>query len=90
MTYNANETVVISILTYSDSSKATLVNTETIELDIYEPDGDLVVDGATPTNDDTGTYHYDYTPLLKGVYVVEWIMLSAGRTLRVKDKFMVE
>ena len=44
-------------------------------ISVYEPDGTALVDGQTPTKDDTGKYHYyietsKTSPL--GIYVIEW------------------
>lgn len=90
--FQRTETVVCS-LTIKDST-GTLVDPDTsIKVTVTDPDGTAVVDDQAMSKDDTGTYHYDYTPDSDadlGPYVVRYKTVDAGRTTIVKTDFRLQ
>lgn len=88
--YQPAETIVCSIEVYSSANVLTAPTSITIT--IKDSAGSSVVTAATPTNDSTGKYHYDYTlgaSPTKGIYEITWTVTYASRVTIARDSFEV-
>ncbi len=88
--YQPAETVICSIEIYSSANVLTVP--DSITNTIKDSAGTAVVSAATPTNDSTGKYHYDYTIAaspVKGIYEITWKVTKDSRVTIARDHFEV-
>lgn len=91
-TFQRAETVICSILVYNSSDELTDPATS-MKIDITNPVGTSVVTATAMTKDDTGTYHYDYTPAadaMLGKYKVKYTATDSTRVTIQNDSFILE
>lgn len=64
----------VRITTYWYNWSNALVDLSSSSIKVYSPSGTLLGTYTTPTNDGTGTYHYDYTvpSTPAGSYLCVW------------------
>lgn len=69
------DTTIKSSVLFTSGSIAVDPSGNMAFLDVYKPDGTLLIDGVSGSRDSTGAYHYFFntqaTDLL-GIYVIDW------------------
>jgi hypothetical protein len=96
MAYQIGETIVCSCVV--TNSAGTQVDPDTsMKITIYDSYGVAVVDSQDMTKDDTGEYHYDYTPASDARvdegddhHIVHFVATDGDRVTIGKETFVLE
>jgi uncharacterized protein YfaS (alpha-2-macroglobulin family) len=89
MIFQRNETVICSITVKTAAGVLTDPITS-VTITITNPAGTAIVTSANMTKDSTGTYHYDYNPVVDaalGNYDVHYIATDGSRITIQDDNF---
>jgi hypothetical protein len=88
--FEKGETIVCSIEVYTAGTTTKVSPATSMTVTITDVAGSAVVSAQAMTPDDTGEYHYDYTPasdVRSGRYAVLYVATDGTRITKHRDNF---